>query len=131
MTMKTLKLALAAVAVLGVGAATAQEMGAAPAAPVATPAASTSVVPVASSATSAVVQQQNASNADAPLSINEIVTKDDGEKIVEEAQKTPPAEIVPKNANDAMVKWVEDHGYEQGFNDARDETGKKVSVQMM
>ena len=119
MTMKTLKLALAAVAVLGVGAATAQEMGAAPAAPVATPAASTSVVPVASSATSAVVQQQNASNADAPLSINEIVTKDDGEKIVEEAQKTPPAEIVPKNANDAMVKWVEDHGYEQGFNDAR------------
>ena len=96
MTMKTMKLALAAIAVLGAGAATAQEMGAAPAAPVATPAASTSVVPVASSAISAAVPEQNASNADAPLSINEIVTKDDGEKIVEEAQKTPPAEIAPK-----------------------------------
>lgn len=117
MTTKTMKLALAAAVAIGTGAVMAQEMGVAPAVPQA--ASSNTVTPVTASATSAAVSQQNASNADAPLSINEIVTKDDGEKIVEEAQKTPPAEIVPKNANDAMVKWVSDHGYRQGFDDAR------------
>ena len=107
MTIKTMKFALAAAAVLGASAVSAQEMGAAPAAPAATP-----VAPAAA-------PQQETSGADAPLSINEIVTKDDGVKIVEEVQKTPPAEIAPKNANDAMVKWVADNGYAEGFNDER------------
>ncbi len=105
MTMKTMKLALAAVAVFGVGAATAQEMGAAP----------TDSTP----ATTTADAQQNESVVDTPLMVNEIVSKDDGEKIVEEAQQTPPAEVSPKNASDAMVKWVTDNGYAEGFNDER------------
>ena len=109
MTMKTIKLAMAAVAVLVAGAATAQEMGAAPTDSAALTTAPETVATVGQTSTA----------ADAPLSVNEIVGKDDGVKIVEEAQQTAPAEIVPKNANDAMVKWVADHGYEQGFNDAR------------
>lgn len=105
MTMKTVKLALAAAAVLGAGAAAAQEMGAAP----------TDSTP----ATTTADAQQNESVVDTPLTVNEIVSKDDGEKIVEEAQQTPPAEVSPKNASDAMVKWVTDNGYAEGFNDER------------
>ena len=105
MTMKTVKLALAAAAVLGAGAATAQEMGAAP----------TDSTP----ATTTADAQQNESVVDTLLTVNEIVSKDDGEKIVEEAQQTPPAEVSPKNASDAMVKWVTDNGYAEGFNDER------------
>lgn len=105
MTMKTVKLALAAAAVLGAGAAAAQEMGVAP----------TDSTP----ATTTADAQQNESVVDTPLTVNEIVSKDDGEKIVEEAQQTPPAEVSPKNASDAMVKWVTDNGYAEGFNDER------------
>lgn len=105
MTMKTVKLALAAAAVLGAGAAAAQEMGAAP----------TDSTP----ATTTADAQQNESVVDTPLTVNEIVSKDDGERIVEEAQQTPPAEVSPKNASDAMVKWVTDNGYAEGFNDER------------
>ena len=105
MTMKTMKLALAAVAVLGAGAVSAQEMGAAP----------TDSTPMTTTADA----QQNVSVVDTPLTVNEIVSKDDGEKIVEEAQQTPPAEVSPKNASDAMVKWVTDNGYAEGFNDER------------
>ena len=105
MTMKTMKLALAAAAVLGAGAVSAQEMGAAP----------TDSTPMTTTADA----QQNVSVVDTPLTVNEIVSKDDGEKIVEEAQQTPPAEVSPKNASDAMVKWVTDNGYAEGFNDER------------
>jgi len=99
MKLKTMKLALAATAVLGTGALIAQEMG---------------------SATVAVEPQQASAPAtDAPLTVDEIVSKDEGEKIVEEVQKTVPAETSPRNANDAMVKWVQDNGYAEGFNDER------------
>ena len=111
MTKKTMKLALAAVAVLGVSVATAQEMGSAPSAP--TP------VPSASPAAPVATSQQNVPSTGAPLTINEIVTKDDGVKIVEEAQKTTPAEVVSGSALDAMQEWIRTNGYEEGFNDAR------------
>ncbi len=77
MTMKTMKLALAAVAVLGVGAATAQEMGAAPAVP-----------------------QVAESNATAPVADNTVTEKlntDGGEQIVKEATSE---RVAPKIAED-------------------------------
>ena len=77
MTMKTMKLALAAVAVLGVGAATAQEMGAAPAVP-----------------------QVAESNATAPVAgdtVTEKLNTDGGEQIVRVATSE---QVAPKIAED-------------------------------
>ena len=77
MTMKTMKLALAAVAVLGVGTATAQEMGAAPAVP-----------------------QAVESNTTAPVAENTVTEKlntDGGEQIVKEATSE---KIAPRIAED-------------------------------
>lgn len=106
MKASTIKCALVATIALGAGVSLAQEMG----------------------ATVAAEQGSMATDSDGvaqpPLSggtetIKELVNQDDGLKIVEKTQKTAPAEVSPKNANDAMVKWVADNRYIEGFCEER------------
>ena len=92
----------------GAGALCAQEMGvaAAPATAVAAPAA-------------AVPAESASAAAEAVAAVAASSKKDDGPQIVEAAQQQPPAEVVPSGAGDAMVNWVAEHGYAEGFNDER------------
>lgn len=100
------KFALAVAGIVGTGALFAQEMGAAPAQPTA-------------AASAAAVPAESVSAAEAVAAIAASSKKDEGPQIVEAAQQQQPAEIAPSGAGDAMVNWVAEHGYAQGFNDER------------
>ena len=104
MTMKTMKLALATVAVLGVGAATAQEMGVAP------EAASPTVAPVAAPAESEQVKP--------------VLPADDGQKIVVEAQSEKEQAVASKaKETEAPTATT----IVQNFLAGLDENGKPVA----
>lgn len=57
---------------------------------------------------------------DAVQTVQESARADQGVQVVEEAQKTPPAEYAgAKNANDAMVEWIGARGYIEGYSTER------------
>ncbi len=109
MNIKIVKFALTAAAVVGTTAAMAQEMGDVAEEP-----------SEIQAETEAIEAEPVPEAADAPLTMDELVPHDEGVEIVEEAQKTAPAEVaVAMDASSAMLEWLKANNYEQGFNDER------------